>query len=311
MAVTDFNILANGTWGPRISPDGTRTYQVALEVITDSETSGPDVLAAPGMPVKYGTHADDPQAYCVSVECEQNEDDHNYWVLTYGYSTRVGQFAQAGFSAGGGLTGSGTGESGAPPEFDDDNPLAQPPVIKLRTKLFKKTVFRDLDELLIDNQAGDLYEGTVIEVPRLVIDITRNLASFDPELIAETVGSVNVGAFWGYEARQVKCEELTADVEWKNNATFWRVHGVFAVANAGDLIHSSEAGVYWYEWKVNAGYNYLSGTTLIPILLRGQRPARPQLLTATGGLAAIGATPIFLGFRVCPDASFGALGLFS
>lgn len=309
MPVTDFGILADGTSGPRIAPDGTRTYRVRLFAKTDVEMSGPDVLAAPGMPVKFGRHADDPQAVCIDVDCEQDEDDATYWILDYGYSTKVEQFAQAGFTAAGGLTGSGESD----PQHNDTDPIDRRPEIKLRTKMFKKLMFRDMDGLLIDNMAGEPYEMTIIEVPRLVIDITRNLPDFDPELIAETVGAVNVGPFWGYEERQVKCIELTADIAWNNDQSYWRVHGIFAVGNAGDLTHgTTEPGVYWYEWKLNAGYQYLdSSGVLKPIFLPGgQRPTRPQLLTATGDRAPVGAAPIFLGFRVCPDASFAALGLF-
>jgi len=305
MPVTDFNILANETWGPRISPDGTRTYRVTLEAITDSEMTGPDVVGAPGMPIKFGTHADDPIARCISVEAEQDPDDANYWILTYDYSTRVEQFAQAAGDESGGLGGGGE----TSPEHNDTDPLDRRPKIKLRTKLFKKTIFSSLDGVLIANYAGDPYEGTVIEVPRLVIDITRNLADFDPTLIADTVGAVNVGEWFGYAIRQVKCEELTADTEWDQGVFYWRVHGVFVVANEADLVHSETPGTYWYEWKLNAGYNQLVSGVLRPILIQGQRPSRPQLLTATGAQAAVGATPIYLGFRVLPDASFAALGL--
>lgn len=306
MAVTEFNILADGTWGPRISADGVRRYGVRLEAITDSEMTGPDVLAYPGMPRKFGAHAHDSQAFCVGVECQQNEDDANYWILDYEYTTNVAEFAQAAATAGGGL--SGGGESS--PEHNDADPLDRRPVIKLRTKMYKATFFRDYDDVLIANRAGDFYEGTNFEHPRLVIDVTRNIPDFDYTLMNECVGGVNVTDFIGYGPRQVKCEELTADAMWEQGTFYWKVHAQFIVAVGDDLPVDATPEMAWYEWKVNAGYSQLVNGTLRPIFIGGQKPARPQLLNADGTLRTVGLTPIYLGFRLLRDAPLNSLGLF-
>ena len=318
MPVTDFGILADGTWGPRFAPDGTRTYAVRLFAKTDVEMTGPEVLASAGMPVKFGSHADVPEAYCVAIsEAIQDVDDATYWTIDYDYSTRVPEFAQAATSASGGPTGGGESD----PQHNDADPLDRRPVIKLRNKKFKRLVFTDLDGDAIVNAAGVPFEAHTLEVSRLVIDVTRNVPDWDYTLLNLCEDGVNESSFIGYAARRVWCMELTADIEWQQNQSYWKLHGQFVVGNDDDILttdpaRGGAADAWWYEWKLNAGYDALDETTgvLTPIFLPGgQRPARPVLLNLFGERLAASqlGNPIFLGFRVKRDAPLHALGLFN
>lgn len=312
MAVIEINDLARGTWGPRWGPEGRRTYRITKEVITDGDDPGPDVMGDSRLPQQFQTtHPNDPKAFCVGADPEQDEDDATYWRIAYDYSTNVPEFAQAAVSPSGGVSGGGTSD----PSYDVDNPLNRPPKIRLRNKRFKRTRFVDLDGDPIENAAGVPFEAYQEEVSRLVIDITRNLPDFDYELLNRCEDGVNEAAFIGFPARKVWCMECTADPEYDKETFFWIVHAIFVVGNDDDILTTDPdrgggPDAWWFEWRLNAGYDKLVNGALVPIRPHGQRPARPVLLDLFGDELQSSQDPIYLGFRVKRDAPLHALGLF-
>ena len=260
----------------------------------------------------FKEHPDDPLAFCTEIDPEQDEDDATYWVITYKYSTQVPAFAQ------GKPDGTNQTGSGGHPEVPQ-NPLDRKPKVRIAGKMFKRLTWRDLDDIPIVNKAGQPYEGTMLEVPRAVIHVSRNIEGFDYDIVNRCKGGVNDNVFLDWEARRVKCEELTAEENFEQGQYFWKVQGEFIVANQDDLMGNAvTSGYWWYEWKLNAGFEYLNASgALTPFDVRGQKPSRPMLLSATGtrlnntGLwVAGGANPIYLGFRVLRDAPLNSLGLF-
>lgn len=315
MPVTDFGILADGTDGPDIAQDGSTTYRVRLFARTDAEMTGPQVLASPGMPIKFGQHADDPDAYCIGVRCKQDIDDATYWILDYDYSTNPKELAQAAFSNNDGLTGGGEPD----PQHNDADPLDRRPVVKIRSKRLKKMRFSDLDGRPIDNLAGVPFEAYMDEVSRTVVDVTRNVASFDWDMIPICEDGVNELAWLGKAKRQIWCASLSADYERDKGLAYVKLHAELVIAKPSDILNAVPANGgladgYWAEWKLNAGYEELDASTglLKPIQVRGQRPARPVLLNLFGEQLAVSqlGNPIFLGFRVKDDAPLHTLGLF-
>lgn len=314
MPVTEFNIMAEDTWGPRVDPSGTVNYRVTLEAFTDNPNdTGPQVVGAPGMPVKFGSHADDENAFCVSVDAKQHEDDATYWILTYDYTTRPEQLAQVAIDNAGGLTGEGEED----PQHNDADPLDRRPKIKLRTRKIKRMRFADLDGRPIQNFAGVPFAAHMEEVTRLVIDVTRNVPNFDPAMVTNCTDGVNEVPWLGLAKRQIWCADLTADVDREKQITFFAVHCELVIGKPSDILNDVPANGglvdgYWAEWKLNAGYDEIDMATgrLKAIKIDGQRPAQPVLLNLFGGKLAAGQNPIFLGFRVKEDAPLHALGLF-
>jgi hypothetical protein len=311
VAVIEWNYLANGTWGPKVGANGERTYQITIEAITnDGADPGVLVLSTTGFPRQYESqHPNDPFALCVEIDPKQDEDDAAYWVITYGYSTKIPQLAQANLSGGG-------GSPTESPSYDVDNPLARPPKVRWSDKMFKRTVFTDQDGVVIANKAGELFEPYQDEVPRLVLHVQRNLAEFDKDLIPQCVGGVNVSGILGYEPRQILCQKLEATIERDKLVTYYDASGEFVIAADDDLITGGPAGSWWYDVRINAGFHYWDPVTnkLKDITTpNGQRPSRPVLLN-TAGTAAIyirdGGVPNYCWFRVKRDAPFVSTGLF-
>lgn len=300
MPVTGAFLLADGTKGPTIEKDGTRTYKQRWNAQTDDDNmTGPQVVSYGGLPRKYYPHPDDFLARCISLDnAEQDPDEPRYWVIDYTYSTLVRNLGQM----------KPDGSTQQNPSFDDDNPLNQPPEITFDTKYFKEIAERDLDGKLIANAAGEPYELTIIEKPRLVMDIARNLPQFNPQLIVQIEGAVSGGPFLWAGPRKCKCEKLKASGKWQKNVPYVRVEGQFVFARDSDD---------WLMKKLNAGFVYWDAvnTTWVPIYLpSGQLPTRPVPLTADGtdyffpkeNPAGIN----FITFRTLDDADFLSIGLF-
>lgn len=308
MPVTEVNMLAKGTWGPRVGPSWSREYQITYEAFTSSASdSGLTVISYTGLPSLFGPHPEDSGAFCTNIDPQQDEDDATYWIIVYRYSTRVPEFAQ------------GTPEGGSQGNpTHPESPLDRKPKVRVTGKMVKRLTFRDLAGNPIVNSAGIPYEGKMLEIPRCVIHVTRNLPEFDYNLINVCKGAVNETVFLGYEAGRVKCEDLTADENYEQETYFWRVQGEFIVANVDDLMGNAEtSGMWWYDWRLDAGFEYWTGSKLRPAMIDGQKPGRPLLLDGSGGLlngtgrwVSGGDDPVFRGFQEFRDAPLGDLGLF-
>lgn len=312
MQLLENNIMRDGTWGPRCGDDGVRTYAVTRELVLDQETlNGPAVLSLPGLPVQFvSRHPFDDVAICKSIEAAHHEEASDCWIVTYGYSNKIRELEQ----------GSASGSPKDQPKHEA-NPLDRSPKISISTKLFKKTILKDLDGFTIKNTAGVPFAPYQIELPRKVIDVERNLPEFDDNLMNECVGGVNVVAFIGYAERRIKCENASVKYARENGVGYAAVRAQFIVGNDDDILdEETYPDGWWYDWKLNCGFEYLDPNTgkLRPILVNGQRPAQPMLLTlggallnSTGRFVAGGAAPIWLGFRVLRDAPLKAIGLFT
>lgn len=315
MSVTSWNFLADGEEGPKVGADGTRDYKITIEATTDAIMSGIGVLAHSAFPRQYiSTHPDDPFALCITADPQRNEDNPLYWRVAYGYSTKVPELAQTSMGSGGG----GGGKSD--PNHDPEDPLSWAPKVRWSTKMFKRIRFKDEDGQNYTNGAGEYFEGAVKELPRLVLSVKRNVPTFDVSTLNQVNGGVNNEACIGYAKRRIKCEKLTAEPKFEKKQFFWELDGEFIIGSNTDVSAVIWPGIpadgWWYEKKLNAGYTYydLVAEALVPILQRGQRPARPVPLAADGSDyldIKAGDVPNFIYFRELSDANFNITGIFA
>lgn len=319
MAVTEWNVLADGTWGPRIDTLGARTYQRTIEAFTnDANEGGLSVLSQIPITKFVTAWPTDPFALAVEVDCKQDEDLATYWILRYGYTTKLPELAQANLQTGGG----GGGQPS--PTHNPDEPLSWAPVCRWSTRMFKRIRFRDRDGQLYANKAGEMLELGMQEYPRLVLNVTRNVPWFDERFLVRVMNGVNITPVIGYEPRRVKCEKLTAEIK-KDKQLYWELNGEF-LFGAGDSVGQGDldlpgcpADGWFFEKRLNAGYSYWNSVTnkLVSILdENGQRPSRPALLNSTGTARIFlnttpPGTPNFLFFRELEDVDMLLTGIFN
>lgn len=310
MAVTQVNRLDEASAGPMIGADTTRTYQETWEAISDTiDESGITVLAHPSLPRLFVTrHRFDSTAVAVGVKPQKEQE---YWTLEYTYSTKVPEFAQ----------GKPDGSNQANPT-NPDNPFDQKPRISVGTMMVKVHTLVDLDGEDFVNAAGSPYETAMREVELSVIEVERNLPVVDYTLWKLCKGAVNGSAFLGYYKRQVWCADLSLRGDWNHDTFYWVGRGKFVVGNddqiparaknpkTGADLTINDDGPWWFDFRLNAGFDELVSGQRRPILIRGQRPAHPVPLNLFGEKLAVGVDPIYFGYRVRRDAGLGALGLF-
>lgn len=299
--------------GPVYGPDGSRTYKEVWNARTDQLESWQTVANEIGI-VQYQTaYPYDMFALATEITgCEPHEDDENYWTVEYKYTTKLDQLAQVSLAAGGG------GSPGPGSGHNPDEPLTWAPKVRWSTKMFKRVVFRDLDGRLYANGAGELFEPAMREYPRLVLNVQRNIATFDEKLLTKVTNAVNGEECIGYAAGQIKCERLSAEPQY-DKQRYWKVEGEFIIGAPTDINATIWPGIpanaWWHDKRLNAGYQTRGyDGTLAPILIRGQKPSRPVPLTTDGvypaALADPPESPNFLYFRELPWENFNATGLF-
>lgn len=83
--------------------------------------------------------------------------------------------------------------------------------------------------------------------PLLTLTIARNEATFDQSQAASYIGSVNSDTFWGYTARQVLCESITARLHWNNGIGYWRVTYSFLIDLEVHDLRLVNKGSYYLE----------------------------------------------------------------
>lgn len=318
MAVTDSGTLADGTWGPRIDANGTRTYQIMMDATTDSEMAGHEVLEAMGILQFQTAHPNDPFALATEADAEQDQDDHNYWRCTYKYSTYLPELAQVSLAAGGGGTPSGA--DGHNPE----DPLSWAPKVRYSTRTYKRVRWRDQDGRVYMTAAGEMMELPMKEYNRIVMHIQRNVRTFDVNLMNRVPNGVNIDSCMGYEARRLKCDRLTATPH-NDKGGYWELDAEIIIGSPDDVNETIWPDVpadgWWWDKRLHAGYSYReleNGVWRSRQIIEssGQRPSRPRPLSSDGtevlvlSNAADLARINFVYRRELTDSDFNRTGLF-
>lgn len=293
--------------------DGGRTYTRVFMAIMDSANSnGYHVLRVSGMPGLLTQHPNDAGAVVVKRSPRQTSESQNHWKVTIDYGTRLNRAPMDITSSGG-----GGGSGGAPSEMANEDPLQRPPEFDFDIVRYEEAMEADMDGNRYVNTAGQPFEPPHVEErAHLALTITKNMASFNPQMMARHIYCVNVEPYLGYQQDEVLLDMIRAKVAWEKTA-YWVVTARF-VFNPIEVIRPAAPGVLeisrggWYARKWNVGYEHLVNGELRKMVINGgSNPTRPQMLSATGTWSPTTTNPnIYLRFRPKARKSFSALGLF-
>lgn len=239
--------------------------------------------------------------YVTDVRVKQRPEHPCEWRVDVEYSTRFDS-AVGGGGAGGGSPGSGGGGAGG--EAKQENPTLRQPEIRWGSNKVMRaathTVFPS--ELPIKNSAGDVFDPPPEkEEVRLTLHISRNEATFDARKVFDFVSTVNETDWLGFDDRTVKCNGITADLQFESGYYFYRVNYDFEIKEDG-----------WDLKLLDAGFNKLvAGKRVVIIDESTGRPyTTPALLDGAGMPLGAGAAPVFLIFRIFDTNDFNKLRLF-
>lgn len=290
-----------------------REYERRFVVVTDNPFDGPIVVTgASGIPVKYDAYANaggtesDPRAFCNRVRATCRSEDNCTWDVIASYSTTVeleaGQ-SQNPMERGNTPNSSGGSGGGGPGGAGSRYDISFSPGSEV------KAAVKDRDDNPIANSAGDPFDPPLeIADPYLMMTIGRNIPLANPLSYALTMmgylNTVNSGPFLGLPAETVKLFTWSMQFQPPDNGyAFWRETFVFhAKWNNGNG---------WLTELLDVGYFRIDGTDKVEITdPEGKQYTKPQLLDGAGGvLAAFGAAPVYMPFRLFPKKDFSVFGL--
>lgn len=198
----------------------------------------------------------------------------------------------------------------------DPDPLSRPPEINWRTNKYQRVIEKDVNGAAIVNSAEDPFDPALtqrISVP--AVDITMNVATFDPKVALGLVDSVNdttgdIAGWDGVAEKGAMLFDARHKSQTENGVAFHRVTYSIEIAGAylrevldrgwhrlpsgGETSHYLGGGVFEKVEIVNAD---------------GQKPNAPVLLDGSGGTLENGAAPVFLSFETRDAEDWAPLGL--
>lgn len=181
MGVTSCNEIKGrqGELGVRNEFTATRSYLVNCNSSSDDEVTVIEYIVA-HIAAIGSVHPSYDYAWCKSISAQQASDDGLTWTVQLDY----GQFAE---------------------DEREENPLQQPAQIDYDFQVEQIPIDYDQNNERIQNSCGD-PPAQAIEVPayRLVINVSRNEATFNAGLIGAYAGSVNADRWLGFDAGQVQ-----------------------------------------------------------------------------------------------------------
>lgn len=196
-------ILISGTraWSLSRDSDGHRTYKVKHRVRADV-TDGPyNVLNTPGLPAvgsPWNFDADDDQwATCRPEATVQTFDDiERIWTIEQTYSTKPIDRCST---------------------TSVEDPLMEPPQISWSFVSYTEEASEDRFGKRITNSAHELIRGPVNEWSGhyLSVKITQNVALLNMAWLSAYIDTVNSEPIWGYDARDVKITNISADKKYR------------------------------------------------------------------------------------------------
>lgn len=192
----------------------------------------------------------------------------------------------------------------------DDDPLNDPVEIDWDSGEGKETIRKDLDDKPIVNSAYDRFDSDPeIDVPRPVLVITKNFATFDGSTAYQYIGVVNSSEWQGAAAGTLLLRRIRARKQIRNGTKYWPVTFEFAYDPKG-----------WQLDILDQGYTEVYLTTggelkKRAIKVNGEDAKKAQPLNGIGfaldidGLKNGTVDPVFLTFRVREEKDFNQLNL--
>lgn len=302
-----------------------RSYKRVFQVEMDSTRADPpEVLAASAPPFgalpalySFYTPGDDPDLWDPDSWCHDRtatvKQNSRFWEVVCSYSTKLDR-----------------------PDLNAQvSPELRPSEIEFDTITVGVPLLYDVNGLPILNSAGDLFDPPLeMEETRMLIRITRNVAfgGFDPDFYARFQNTVNSTAFFGLKIWQVKCRKVRSVRFFEDGTYFYRITGEFEVSyrtapvttiwpNEVDPLEETDTvSLAWMRYVLDRGFREIKKFPPDPSVIAGIRgvitdPVTKRPLTTAGLLDGAGYhllpgdAPVFLGFRVFPQADFDEMNL--
>jgi len=191
----------------------------------------------------------------------------------------------------------------------EDDPLDEPAVYSWSDAASTEPVDEDADGNALVNAAGEPFDPPLtkdFEDP--VLTITRNQASFDPDVKLDYGNSVCAEVFWGAAIGRARMTSIKGD-EQAGSPAYWTC--VYVIQFRFLTATDTPASKAWYWRVLNHGFRYIgSGSKTYAFLdTNGQPLSQPSLLAADGSPLAASADPVWLYFRKYPSKEWAVLGL--
>lgn len=256
--------------------DGPTTYTRVFLVVTDDPLDGAQLVRqATGVPSigdLYVTETEsDDTCVCVSVDPNQDGEDPRKWTVTCEYTDET-----------------------------KENPVDEPARKTWGSTARRVPLERDLDGDPIVNSANEPFDPPPEdEEYDLTLTITRNEATFDPLTIRAYQNKVNDAEFFDFPAGEVKCNEIVASDQERDDEAFVQVTYKFQIREGG-----------WQLELLDQGFRQLDGAAVVNILdERGQFLTKPTLLDGNGHATEPGDPAFYLTYTVKGSVDFSPLGL--
>ena len=215
-------------------------------------------------------------------------DDRLNWHVTANYKTRT-------YRARGGS--------------EEENPLEEPPSVSWGFRSYTEPIYRDKDNVPIENSAGDTYDPTITEeVFNLEVTIIRNEVTYDPDLAIEYINTMNddVVIIAGHSAvtNTARLNEYSAQKAEKNGIDYWIV--TYRVEFDEDT---------FVREVIDQGFRIKDGSTMKRIMENvdgssSETPVtEPVKLDGFGGKLVVGLAAHYQTFRTLEEKDFDVLNL--
>lgn len=188
-----------------------------------------------------------------------------------------------------------------------ENPLDQPPELEWDAVQFERTADVDVETgLAVVNSAGDYFDPPVLrDDSRPVLRVSVNMADPLPPDLFLLKDKVNNAPFLGWDLHCAKCSPVRARQAFHPSVPGT---GLYWAVTLEIQFHEET----WDPKILDQGLRKLDATTTPPtqkqIVIDGSLATAPALLDGAGGVLENGADPVFLQFRVYPEADFSILG---
>lgn len=243
-----------GTGGPidwRLSrnTEGHRTYTITHLVDTGDSRLGPAAaIQCPGLPLPGSVWIIDDDvdlwAFCTQeaeVTPRVKAEPNVYHEVTQKFSTRPRDRCQE-------------------QQFED--PLLEPPKIRIGTVKYTEEASEDRFGNPIDNSAFELFRGALVEFDanRPVVTITRNYPIHGAEIWSPMINTLNDATLWGFPARCIKLSDVTAEQNWYGTCqSYWTITYEFDIfakldPNTGEVVSGFDRDLIDEGTKVLRGH---------------------------------------------------------
>lgn len=304
------------------TPQGGRSYSLAVQVLTDDWAIGPRA-ALRSVGIDAGAHYAHPigapnewdyGAFLNGIEATEDGDTGKKWIVNLTYGTINWQELQGGKD----------GDSAA---TFTSNPFSAPPTVRWSSESEEVAVTLDKYGTPILNAAGDPFSPPLTKVKSTPIcTITRLLPSFDPAWLTQYKDHVNSDVWMDFPAGVVLCKDMTADrtyindygYAWEQTITLAFRQIVTASAPNPDAPWKTDTDVIeagWATQVLNSGLRQRvpdpvnTGKYLIKPVMADGAPVGDEVVLKPDGTYDPNADPNYLVFDLYEEVDFSGFDL--